>query len=477
MTNKIRPFSISLIFINFGFIFLIIGIIASYLWLNSIYNWERHLNKAFHTGELLYGSIVNNKVPPDGIIIKEYIKPNSNEVSIKSLIQIYKKTQPNIITAVPLKDIYIFIVSNKIKYPISKLSNQSNNTPSKQLGEVIKLIANYCSDTVLFINNSKGNWKIIDGNSIWNCSAVPSDYRILSVFLILIPLGFLFSFAHEISQNFLRISKKLKKMSKSGKRNFLQENGPKELRSIIKTLNEYIILERQRLEQRIMILSMVSHDLGTPATRLKFRVASIEKEEIRSKLETDINKMTQMIESVLTYTRSELNSEEETTMSLTSFLSAIVSDYEDQGKQVYFNDNLTKQLDKGTSIFGGKRSKLNIIEEDTRRVLAKIRPLSLQRAIENLIENSLKYGRKAIVSLQYNSKFAYINIDDESISMDEKTLKELTGPFKRGPNASFIDGVGLGLTIVSTIAEQHGGKIFFEKTNIGLKTILKISRV
>ena len=425
----------------------------------------------------MYGSIVNNKVPPDGIIIKEYIKPNSNDVSIKSLIQIYKKTQPNIITAVPLKDIYIFIVSNKIKYPISKLSNQSNNTPSKQLGEVIKLIANYCSDTVLFINNSKGNWKIINGNSIWNCSAVPSDYRILSVFLILIPLGFLFSFAHEISQNFLRISKKLKKMSKSGKRNFLQENGPKELRSIIKTLNEYIILERQKLEQRIMILSMVSHDLGTPATRLKFRVARIEKEEIRSKLETDINKMTQMIESVLTYTRSELNSEEETTMSLTSFLSAIVSDYEDQGKQVYFNDNLTKQLDKGRSIFGGKRSKLNIIEEDTRRVLAKIRPLSLQRAVENLIENSLKYGRKAIVSLQYNSKFAYINIDDESISMDEKTLKELTGPFKRGPNANFIDGVGLGLTIVSTIAEQHGGKILFEKTNAGLKTILKISRV
>ena len=41
-----------------------------------------------------------------------------------------------------------------------------------------------------------------------------------------------------------------------------------------------------------------------------------------------------------------------------------------------------------------------------------------------------------------------------------KHLEELTGPFKRGPNASFIDGVGLGLTIVSTIAEQHGGKIF-----------------
>ena len=126
MTNRVRPFSLSLIFITFGFIFLIIGLMASYLWANSIYNWERHLNKAFYTGELLYDSIVSNKVPPDGIKIQEYLRSNANEVSIKSLIQIYKKTKPNIITAVPLKDIYLFIVSNKIKYPISKLKKSAN---------------------------------------------------------------------------------------------------------------------------------------------------------------------------------------------------------------------------------------------------------------------------------------------------------------------------------------------------------------
>ena len=101
--------------------------------------------------------------------------------------------------------------------------------------------------------------------------------------------------------------------------------------------------------------------------------------------------------------------------------------------------------------------------------MANIRPLSLQRAVENLIENSLKYGRRATVSLEYDSKFAYINIEDESISMNENILSELIEPFKRGPNSNFIDGVGLGLTIVSTIAEQHGGNISFKKTNSGLK--------
>lgn len=477
MTNKTKPFSLGLIFIAFGFIFLVIGIIASYIWLNTVYNWERHLNKAFYTGELLYDSITNNKAPPDGINIQDYFVDYSKEDSIKTLLNFFETNKPDIITAVPLDEIYLFIVSNKIKYPVSKLKKNSNNPPSKQLGEIVKLVTNYCSETIVFVKISDRNWKIINGNNIWSCSAAPSDYRILAVFLTLIPIGFLFSLSHEISQKFQRISKELKKMSKSGKRNLLNETGPKELRSIITTLNKYIILERQRLERRIMILSMVSHDLGTPATRLKFRIAMIRNEEIKSQLESDVNKMTQMIESVLIYTRSELNSEEETIMSLTSFLSAIVSDYDDQGKCVFFKENSIKYIDKSNSIFGGKRSKLKVLEEDARRVLANIRPLSLQRAVENLIENSLKYGRRATVSLEYDSKFAYINIEDESISMNENILSELIEPFKRGPNSNFIDGVGLGLTIVSTIAEQHGGNISFKKTNSGLKTILKISRV
>ena len=476
MLLKKIPFSIGLIFTTSGLTFLIIGIFATYLWLNSIYNWERHLNKAYVTGELLYESIKDNTISPTGIIIQDYYGDTSNKVSIKTLLQYYKIPKPNIITTVPVNKMNLFIVSKKLKYPISKLRKNSSNSPSHQLGEIIKLITNYCGETIIFVSNSNNEWKIINGNSIWSCEAAPSDYRIAAGLLILIPIGFLFSFAHEISQQFLRVSAELRDKSKTGKRSLLIESGPKELRSIIYTLNEYLILERERLEQRIMILSMVSHDLGTPATRLKFRAALIEDEEIRSKLEVDINKMTQMIEGVLTYTRSELNSEEETIMSLTSFLSAIVSDYEDQGKPVFLQDNIIEELDTINSIFGGKRRKFKIFKEDARRVLAKIRPFSLQRAIENLVENSLKYGRRATVSLRYTSEFAFIAVEDEGITMDEDILNKLVAPFKRGPNANIIEGVGLGLTIVSTIAEQHGGGISFEKTKTGIKATLKILR-
>ena len=472
-----RPFSIGSIFLIFALFLLIFGIFATYLWLSSIYNWERYLNKAYSTGAALHESILDKKREiPEGVEIHEIYGNPSAGASIKNLKKYTELPKPNFVTSVPISNMTLHIVSKNLRYPVSKLAINSSDLPSHQLGEIVRLIATYCGDPIIFINHEKNAWKIISGDDIWSCEVMPSDYRIASAFLILIPLAFLFSYGHEISQQFLRTSMALKGMSRTGKRNLFVESGPKELRSIINTLNDYLIMERERLKQRIMILSMVSHDLGTPATRLKFRAALIKDKEIRSKLETDINKMTQMIESVLTYTRSELNSEEEITMSLTSLLSAIVSDYEDQGKPVFFKEDVKGKVDTSGSIFGGKRKKFKILKEHDRRVLAQVRPYSLQRAIENLIDNSLKYGRRATISLESTSDFAYINIEDEGLTMDEDILNKLVGPFKRGPNADIIEGVGLGLTIVSTIAEQHGGNISFQKTRTGIKATLKILR-
>ena len=62
-------------------------------------------------------------------------------------------------------------------------------------------------------------------------------------------------------------------------------------------------------------------------------------------------------------------------------------------------------------------------------VIVNARPLSLQRAIENLIDNSLKYGRRAKLSLRADSRSAYIFIEDEGASMSEETLNELITPF------------------------------------------------
>ena len=69
-------------------------------------------------------------------------------------------------------------------------------------------------------------------------------------------------------------------------------------------VNSYLENEREQLSKRAIVLSGVSHDLGTPATRLRLRAALIKERDLCEKLEADIDSMTEMIESVLTYTRA-----------------------------------------------------------------------------------------------------------------------------------------------------------------------------
>ena len=55
-------------------------------------------------------------------------------------------------------------------------------------------------------------------------------------------------------------------------------------------------------------------------------------------------------------------------------------------------------------------------------------------------------------------------------------MKQLTAPFKRGKNVKNIKGTGIGLAIVSTIAEQHGGNLTFDRWEEGVRAILSIPR-
>jgi two-component system osmolarity sensor histidine kinase EnvZ len=107
--------------------------------------------------------------------------------------------------------------------------------------------------------------------------------------------------------------------------------GPDELRALINVINEYQKAEQESLAKRAAFLSGVSHDLGTPATRLRLRTEFITYKDLQRKMHADIDQMTQMIKSVLSYTQSEMRMEDLRRISLISLIEAIVADYEDAG--------------------------------------------------------------------------------------------------------------------------------------------------
>jgi signal transduction histidine kinase len=277
-----------------------------------------------------------------------------------------------------------------------------------------------------------------------------------------------------VPQPFLSFAEQLRNLRRVGGSIRYDAQGLEELQEIIRAVNEYLDFEREQLAGRAAVLSGVSHDLGTPATRLRLRAALIEDPRLRDKFETDIDSMTGIIESVLTYTQVEMGAEDPRDLSLTSLLDAIVSNYQDVDKPVTFRTSKDVIVQGGKSIFMSRQG-YGVLSND-RDVVVSGRPVSLERAVTNLIENALKYGRRATVSLETDARTATIVVEDEGSETSASDIENLMAPFQRGGNTATIDGHGLGLTIVATIAKLHGGSLSFEDTATGIMARLIIQR-
>jgi signal transduction histidine kinase len=123
----------------------------------------------------------------------------------------------------------------------------------------------------------------------------------------------------------------------------------------------------------------------------------------------------------------------------------------------------------------------NIIQEFTHRVkekgiaffydkpkdrlpIVKIDPSKMRLALQNLIDNAIKYtpaGGKVTISIKYSKLYISIAVEDSGIGIPKHQIKRLFGKFFRSDNAikSQTEGSGLGLFIVKNIIEKHGGKV------------------
>ena len=102
---------------------------------------------------------------------------------------------------------------------------------------------------------------------------------------------------------------------------------------------------------------------------------------------------------------------------------------------------------------------LNLPSED---VMTQGDESLLARAIENLLDNALKFtpvGGTVTVML---SETAQIAINDTGIGINKEDCDHIFERFYRGRNAMRYPGNGIGLMLIRTIIEQHNGTIRFE---------------
>lgn len=112
-------------------------------------------------------------------------------------------------------------------------------------------------------------------------------------------------------------------------------------------------------------------------------------------------------------------------------------------------------------------------------IIYECRPVALRRALTNLIDNAVKYGKKAHAAIASTPKEVQITIDDEGAGIPESELSRVFEPFYRIEKSRSREtgGIGLGLSIAQSIIQAHGGTLnLTNKPSGGLRAFIMLSR-
>jgi len=195
----------------------------------------------------------------------------------------------------------------------------------------------------------------------------------------------------------------------------------------------------RHLNQRNEMLSGISHDLRTPLTRMKLQVAFISDKDLAKKLSEDINEMEKMLNEYLQFTSSSYIEKDEMF-------------------------NLSELIEQAVIKYNNK----NILKDLTPRVYFNGRKNLINRCINNIIDNALKYGNKVQIKFNKKNTNLLIIIDDDGPGIPKKEYENVFKPFYKidKSRADAKSSVGLGLSIASDIIRSHGGNIVLDKSKL-----------
>jgi signal transduction histidine kinase len=215
----------------------------------------------------------------------------------------------------------------------------------------------------------------------------------------------------------------------------LPETGPSEVRRATGAFNAMQRAIQAHLNERTQILASISHDLKTPLTRLRLRVGAMHESEDRQRLEQDIDAMNLLIQEGLDYAHSSQLREPLVPVDINALLETLVERYTDMGHSVQLEGRASNPV--------------------------RCAPRALERALQNLVDNAVKYGERARIRLQQDLDALRIRIEDDGPGVPPELLDRVLEPFFRTEASRNRDtgGAGLGLAIAQNLLRAQGAQI------------------
>lgn len=233
----------------------------------------------------------------------------------------------------------------------------------------------------------------------------------------------------------------------------LPEGSFAELREVNDTFNKMADSLAELDAERTLILAGVSHDIRTPLARLRLSVEMLPDDgcaSLKNGMVQDIADMDNIIHQFLDFVKG-VEGEPTQMIDVNTLLQAV------HDRQLRAGRDLVVQLAPTYFI--------------------PIRPLAMQRLLDNLVGNAYTYGNGQVrIASKVTAEYVLISVFDNGPGIPESHAEKLLRPFERLDTArSNAGGSGLGLAIADRIAKQHHGKLeLINRPEGGLEARLSI---
>jgi len=256
------------------------------------------------------------------------------------------------------------------------------------------------------------------------------------VVLVLALLGAYF-IARQVAHPLKRIAEAAQQVGRGATHPPLPERGAREIVTVSHAFNQMSADLAANERERTLVLAGISHDLCTPLARMRLAAEMGMDESLRGGMIADVEQMDAVIRQFLDYARLDDNE------------SAVMTD-------------LPELIRQAARPFGPRARSLTF--ELLPLPPQRVRPLLLGRALDNLLENAIRYGGGEItVRLVQEDGRAALSVEDRGTGIPNVQREAARRPFVRLEGArSDTTGSGLGLAIVERIAGMHGGELCLE---------------
>ena len=249
--------------------------------------------------------------------------------------------------------------------------------------------------------------------------------------------------ARRVSNGMASFAAAAEQFGRAGTTRMLPERGPREVREAIAAFNVMQARIERVMAERTAMLGALSHDLRTPLARLRLRAEFLAEPQEQARMRRDLDEMGAMVDQSLDFLRDDARAEPSTALDLAVLLQGLAEEQADLGHGVTF------------------------VGPDHATVRA--RPLSLKRALGNIVENAVKFGSRAEIELRMENGAAAVAVSDDGPGIPEALRERVFEPFYRAEASRnrTTGGVGLGLSIARAVVRAHGGEIVLSDHALG----------